>query len=154
VSFSRTYAKRLKLPAVAASAERLSVEAAAAGRRERRRTRTRTTTKLKLLSIPVAAIAGGVSDRSTERWLAEGCLTPYERPERVRVLVDAHGLEGCWHARDAPGCRNSAPNREAERLFVGHDRVVRLGIEHPRKSAILLARPPCATNRRARSDRS
>ncbi|HUZ86333.1 MAG TPA: hypothetical protein VNF26_05230 [Candidatus Baltobacterales bacterium] len=48
--------------------------------------------KLKLLSIPAAAIAGGVSKRSIERWLAEGRLTRYERPGRIRVLVDAAEL--------------------------------------------------------------
>jgi hypothetical protein len=47
---------------------------------------------VKLLSIPAAAIAGGVSKRSIERWLAEGRLTRYKQPGRIRVLVDAAEL--------------------------------------------------------------
>ena len=48
---------------------------------------------VKLISIPAAAVSAGVSTRTIERWLAEGRLTRYERPGRVRVLIDAAELQ-------------------------------------------------------------
>ena len=56
---------------------------------------------MKLISIPAAAVAASVSTRTIERWLAEGRLTRYERPGRIRVLVDATELRELVRPRAA-----------------------------------------------------
>jgi len=47
---------------------------------------------VKLLSIEAAAIAADVNERTIRRWLSAGKLMRYERPGRIRVLVDATEL--------------------------------------------------------------
>lgn len=47
---------------------------------------------VRLISIEAAAVAAGVNERTIRRWLSAGKLTRYERPGRVRVLVDANEL--------------------------------------------------------------
>jgi hypothetical protein len=47
---------------------------------------------MRLLSIEAAAIAADVNERTIRRWLSGGKLTRYERPGRIRVLVDAAEL--------------------------------------------------------------
>ena len=44
------------------------------------------------MSVEAAAIAGDVSTKTIWRWLSAGKLTRYERPGRIRVLVDAAEL--------------------------------------------------------------
>jgi hypothetical protein len=45
-----------------------------------------------LISIEAAAIAADVDEKTIRRWMSAGKLTRYERPGRVRVLVDATEL--------------------------------------------------------------
>jgi hypothetical protein len=45
-----------------------------------------------LISIEAAAIAADVDEKTIRRWMSAGKLTRYERPGRVRVLVDAGEL--------------------------------------------------------------
>jgi hypothetical protein len=47
---------------------------------------------LKLISVEAAAVAADVSTKTIWRWLAAGRLTRYDRPGRIRVLVDASEL--------------------------------------------------------------
>ena len=47
---------------------------------------------VRLISIEAAAIAADVNEKTIRRWIAAGRLTRYERPGRIRVLVDAAEL--------------------------------------------------------------
>jgi hypothetical protein len=47
---------------------------------------------VRLISIEAAAIAADVNEKTIRRWMALGRLTRYERPGRIRVLVDAGEL--------------------------------------------------------------
>ena len=46
-----------------------------------------------MISIQAAAVAADVSEKTIIRWMAAGRLTRYERPGRIRVLVDAAELQ-------------------------------------------------------------
>lgn len=45
-----------------------------------------------LISLEAAAVAAGVTRKTITRWISAGKLTRYERPGRIRVLVDAAEL--------------------------------------------------------------
>ncbi|MHB8611188.1 MAG: hypothetical protein ACYDAL_02005 [Candidatus Dormibacteraceae bacterium] len=47
---------------------------------------------MRLISIEAAAITADVNERTIRRWMAAGLLTRYQRPGRIRVLVDAEEL--------------------------------------------------------------
>jgi len=47
---------------------------------------------MRLISIEAAAISAEVNERTIRRWISAGKLTRYERPGRIRVLIDAAEL--------------------------------------------------------------